>query len=315
MKKYIICILLLTILTSCTEQPKCDSEEALQLAKDLIKQELKSGGNSLALEMFGMGDENTIDKFVDENIELKSVRTTEKNDELKTCNCASQITFKFSEEFEKKMKENGKENIISSAIYEILNKQIEYYYNLQILEKEKNLYIEGIVPKEELTGVLTNYMLFVPKDKTNESVENNNLDTKESLNEEEEISENSKISNINDLNSLLLKQLRNPEIVTSNNKCEDDKYCNLVYEWSKLYYSLPEEFQKNVKTNSGIYEIKKNDFEELARGFYWQNSKNENMNKIGGIIVDSIGYNDEPISFKAGMVYFYVKYQLLKEKD
>ena len=80
MKKYIICILLLTILTSCTEQPKCDSEEALQLAKDLIKQELKSDGNSLALEMFGMGDENTIDKFVDENIELKSVRTTEKND-------------------------------------------------------------------------------------------------------------------------------------------------------------------------------------------------------------------------------------------
>ena len=174
MKKYIICILLLSILTSCTEQPKCDSDEALQLAKDLIKQELKSDGNSMALEMFGMGDENTIDKFVDENIELKSVRTTEKNDELKTCSCASQITFKFSEEFEKKMKENGKENIISSAINDILNKQIEYYYNLQILEKEKNLYIEGIVPKEELTGVLTNYTLFAPKSKTKEVETENN---------------------------------------------------------------------------------------------------------------------------------------------
>ena len=166
--------MLLSILTSCTEQPKCDSDEALQLAKDLIKQELKSDGNSLALEMFGMGNENTIDKFVDENIELKSVRTTEKNDELKTCSCASQITFKCSEEFEKKMKENGKEKIISSAINEILNKQIEYYYNLQILEKEKNLYIEGIVPKEELTGVLTNYTLFAPKNETKEVETKNN---------------------------------------------------------------------------------------------------------------------------------------------
>ena len=97
MKKYIICILILSILTSCTNQPKCDSDEAIQLAKDLIKQELKSDGGLLGLEMFGMGDENTIDKFVDDNIELKSVRTTEKDDELKTCNCASQITFKFSD--------------------------------------------------------------------------------------------------------------------------------------------------------------------------------------------------------------------------
>lgn len=174
MKKYFISILLLSILSSCTEQPKCDSDEVLKLAKDLIKQELKSGGNSLALEMFGMGDENTIDKFVDENIELKSVRTTGKNDELKTCSCASQITFKFSEGFEKKMKENGKENIILSAVNDILNKQIEYYYNLQILEKEKNLYIEGIVPKEELTGVFTNYMLFAPKNESKKVEPENN---------------------------------------------------------------------------------------------------------------------------------------------
>jgi len=174
MKKSIICILILSILTSCTNQPKCDSDEAIQLAKDLLKQELKSDGGAMGIEMFGMGDENTIDEFVDNNIELKSVRTTEKDDELKTCNCASQITFKFSEVFEKRMKENGKENIISSAISDILNKQIEYYYNLQILEKEKNLYIEGIVPKEELMGVLTNYTLFAPKNKTEEvEVENN----------------------------------------------------------------------------------------------------------------------------------------------
>lgn len=315
MKKYIICILILSILTSCTNQPKCDSDEGIQLAKDLIKQELKSDGGVLGLAMFGMGDENTIDEFVDNNIELKSIRTTEKDEELKTCTCASQITFKFSEEFEKKIKENGKENIISSAINDIFNKQIDYDYNLQIIEKEKNLFVEGIVPKEELMGVLTNYMLFAPKDKTTESEENNEkTDTNKNLNETEP-SEKIIINNVSNLNSLLLKQLRNPETVTSKNKCEDDKYCNLVYEWSKLYYSLPEEFQKNVKTGSEIYEIKKNDFEALARGFYWQNNKNENMNKIGSIIVDSIGYNDEPISFRAGMVYFYTKYQLLKEKD
>jgi hypothetical protein len=314
MKKYIICFLILSFLTSCTNQPKCDSDEAIQLAKDLIKQELKSDGGTLGLAMFGMGDEKTIDEFVDNNIELKSVRTTEKDDELKTCSCASQITFKFSDDFKEKMKESGKENIILSAINDILNKQIEYNYNLQIIEKEKNLYIEGIVPKEELMGVLTNYILFTPKEKTNESEDNNkNLDTNENLNEKE-VSEKSNINNVSDLNSLLLKQLRNPEIVDSNKKCEDDKYCNLVYEWSELYYSLPDKCQKNIKTNSGTYEVVINDFNGLWKGFYYI-SKNENMNKISDIITDKIAYNDEPVTFRASMVYFYVKYQLLNEKE
>ena len=39
------------------------------------------------------------------------------------------------------------------------------------------------------------------------------------------------------------------------------------------------------------------------------------MNKISDIITNKIEYNDEPVTFRASMVYFYVKYQLLNEKD
>lgn len=143
------------------KQPKCDSDEAIKLAKDLIKQQLNSKSNSMAFAMLGMGNESTIEKFVDENIEIINVRPTAKFDGLKKCDCASQITFKFSKEFEAKMKENeGKNNIILSAVNEILTKQIDFAYTLQIIEKENNLFIEGIVPEEELKGVLTNYIIF-----------------------------------------------------------------------------------------------------------------------------------------------------------
>lgn len=171
MKKYFIGVLLLSILTSCTEQPKCDSDEALQLAKDLIKKELKSDENVLYSLLFEEGDEKLIDQFVDENIELTSVRTIEKNEELENCNCASIITFKYSEDFQNKMKDVYRntnkyirsefvlnESDITAQVNKIINEQFEYSYNLQILEKEKNLYIEGIVPKNELKNSVLSFL-------------------------------------------------------------------------------------------------------------------------------------------------------------
>ena len=180
MKKYIISILILSILTSCAKQPKCDSDEALKLAKDLIKQELGSKENSMAFIMFNMEDGSTIDKFVDDNIELINVRTTEKNDELKKCDCESQISFKFSEEFKEKMKEIGDQNFVASIINDILNKQFVYNYNLQNLDKEDKLFIEAIVPIKDLNSVLTNYLMFAPQ------LEKNQMDTneKETLSDE-----------------------------------------------------------------------------------------------------------------------------------
>lgn len=176
MKKYLIGILLLLILTSCTEQPKCGSDEALQLAKDLIKQELKSDENILYSLSFKEGDEKLIDQFVDENIELTSIRTIEKNEELRTCNCASLITFKYSEDFQNKMKDDYRDNNkyfrsefvldeseISATVNKIINEQFEYYYNLQILEKEKNLYLEGIVPKNELKNSVLSFLQIADK--------------------------------------------------------------------------------------------------------------------------------------------------------
>lgn len=178
MKKHYLYALTLLIMVSCTKQPKCDNEEALKLAKDLIKQELGSNENLMAFAFFGMSDKSKIDTFVDNNIELINVRTTEKNDELKKCECASHISFKFSEEFKSKMENIGKKDFIGSILNEILNKQFEYNYTLQIINKEEELFIEGYVPTEDLKGIFTNYLMFNTSSEEDETrdLDENSLD-------------------------------------------------------------------------------------------------------------------------------------------
>jgi hypothetical protein len=172
-KKYIF-IFSVFLIISCSKQPKCDSEEGVKLAKDLIRQQLNSKENTFAFAMLGLGDESSIENFVNENIEIVNVRTTAKDDELQKCDCASQITFKFSDDLEAKMKENGKDNIVFSAMNGILTKQIDYNYTLQLIEKGNNLFIEGVVPEEELKGVFTSYIMLAPKTEAKDVEINNN---------------------------------------------------------------------------------------------------------------------------------------------
>lgn len=167
MKNYIACILLLSLLTGCSEQPKCDSPEAVSLAKDLIKQELKSDQNILNSVLYSKEDESLIDRFVDENIELKTIRTIEKKEDLKSCKCASKIVFQFSEAYQVKMKEEYRkmfksdvvdDDMIASSIDKMINKQLDYNYNLQVLDNEDKLYIEGDLAKEELSRLVLDYI-------------------------------------------------------------------------------------------------------------------------------------------------------------
>jgi hypothetical protein len=151
----LLSILSLSIFSSCSKQPECDSEESIKLAKELIIQELKKNSD-MAFAMFEI-DEESVDNFVYENIELINVRPTEKNEELKRCDCATQISFKFSEELMQKLEGNEKGNIIISAINEMMTQQLDYNFTLQKINKDDQLIIEGIVPVEELQGVFMNY--------------------------------------------------------------------------------------------------------------------------------------------------------------
>lgn len=164
MKKYIICILLITLsfLLGCSKQPKCDSNESIQLAKDLIKQELASNKNSNAFAFLGIADKNTLENFVNDNIEVINIRTTSKDEELKKCDCASQITFKFSDELMAKLNEASKDGFIGLMIGNPLDKQIEYTFNLQLIEKDDELFIEGFVPTEDLQDIFTLYSMIAP---------------------------------------------------------------------------------------------------------------------------------------------------------
>lgn len=164
MKKYIICILLiaLSFLLGCSKQPKCDSNESIQLAKDLIKQELASNKNSNAFAFLGIADKNTLENFVNDNIEVINIRTTSKDNELKKCDCASQITFKFSDELMTKLNEASKDGFIGLMIGNPLDKQIEYTFNLQLIEKDNELFIEGFVPTEDLQDIFTLYCMVTP---------------------------------------------------------------------------------------------------------------------------------------------------------
>jgi hypothetical protein len=161
MKKYILSFLVISIFTSCSKQPKCDNEESTKLAKSLIVQEMKEK-TGMALSMFGVDADENLEKFVNENIELINVRTNDKDEDLKKCGCSSQISFKFSDDFIEKLQEKGKGNFMVNIIKKMMTQKIDYNYTLQIINKNEELFIEGIVPSEELQGVFTNYLMYAP---------------------------------------------------------------------------------------------------------------------------------------------------------
>lgn len=167
MKISIISFIVLSIFLSCSNQPDCDNEEEISLAKSLIIQEMKQE-LSTVLESDGMSDQmkeemigwgftdDRIEAFVDENIELINVRTTEKNEELNKCSCATQISFKISDDFIKNVKKNFKELTISK-INKIKTQKLDYEYTLQKIKKDDQLLVEGIVPVKELQSIFQTY--------------------------------------------------------------------------------------------------------------------------------------------------------------
>jgi hypothetical protein len=95
-------------------------------------------------------------------------------------------------------------------------------------------------------------------------------------------------------------------------------YFEVANEWSKLYDQLDVRFKNTVHTSDSEYAMDFGDLYGLNKGFSWGLCGNYIDNELGDAIVDGFGATggksktEEASGYRAGMVYFYVKYQLLE---
>lgn len=114
---------------------------------------------------------------------------------------------------------------------------------------------------------------------------------------------------IEKLNSILIKDLENPN------------YSEVAKKWSKLYDNLPKKYQKAIFDNMSKYDIEYGNLYGLNKGFYTLFCGKYIDNEIFTTIADEYGAlggksrSQEIKGYRAGMVFFYVKYQILKCKD
>ena len=95
-------------------------------------------------------------------------------------------------------------------------------------------------------------------------------------------------------------------------------YLEVAKEWSKIYDRLDKKFKNTVHTSDSEYKMDYGDLYGLNKGFSWGLCGKYADNELGDTIVDEFGATggrsetDEANGYRAGMVYFYVKYHLLK---
>ena len=117
---------------------------------------------------------------------------------------------------------------------------------------------------------------------------------------------NSKKTLPNDLDAKLLSDLKRTD------------YLEVAKEWSKLYERLDKKFKNTVHTSDSEFKMDYGDLYGLNKGFSWGLCGQYADSELGDTIVDEFGATggrsetDEANGYRAGMVYFYVKYRLLK---
>lgn len=153
-----IAIIFLLIFSSCSKQPSCDDDESLELAKQLIVQEMDRE-IGLQYKMIGIDVKEILEKFIDENIEIVNARTTAIDEKLRKCDCSSEISIKYSDDFIKKIKEHENKKYMNGVLTSFINKQLNYNYTLQIINKKEELFIEGILPIKELNEAFSFYFM------------------------------------------------------------------------------------------------------------------------------------------------------------
>lgn len=86
-------------------------------------------------------------------------------------------------------------------------------------------------------------------------------------------------------------------------------YVNVAKEWNDVYDQIDVRFRNTVHTSNGKYKMAYGDAYGLNKGFYWQ--------LCGEYINTGAPYgleetDSQVLEYRLGMVYFYVKYQVLK---
>jgi len=238
MKITLLTILTLILFTSCSIQPECDNEESIGLAKELIIQEIKASIGT-SYNMLGINIDLALEKFVDENIEIVNARTNNKNEDLKKCDCSSQISFKYSDDFLQKLQEKEKETFMNGVITTMMTKQISFNYSLQIISKNEKLFIEGIIPVKEINEVFIAYIMASNEFSKNED----NV-----IQDEDEMLEENIIEDTENDNSVLTTENLEEDLSLENEDNNDSQEPIENFETSRTQEEIAIDLLKKGKT-------------------------------------------------------------------
>lgn len=156
-KSTLLISILILFLSSCAKQPNCDDTESIELAKQLIVQQMKEEIGT-QYKMIGLDFDNFLKKFIDKNVEVINIRPTAKYENLRKCDCSSQISFKYPDDFIKKIEELESKSFMKGVITTKLSNKLNYDYTLQIINKNEELFIDGILPTKEINEVFSMYL-------------------------------------------------------------------------------------------------------------------------------------------------------------
>lgn len=283
MKKLIIAIFSMLLITSCSTDLDCNSDIAKQTIKDILI-DLESSSLNKPIYTLRNISESDISRIINDYTVIKNVRTTDINKELKSCQCRATFAFVLDEKLSKEMKSDKLKfqgDIWSTGLLDIDGTEI--FYNLQETADG-----EMMAETYEIEGL--DFII---------SVLDNRLEVKEKK------EQNTKVKDKRELNDILRDDLKNLDIKEIPNV------------WKNRFNLLPKNYQEYVVTNDefSIMSSNKNDVEKLIRGFSWGCENNKKMEALGEEISIEIGYNNPELTYKAGMVFFYYKYQVLNCDD
>lgn len=140
------------LFSSCEKQPECNDPVVKSMVLDILKEDLDKQEiifNQLGIYNF----QEYSDNFFASMVEVKSVRTTDKNEDLKSCECEAEIEMLSQEGLEP-----YKQRLFESVpeFMEILTSDVPLNYSIQMTEDDE-LYVETEIPTDDLYSNFLGY--------------------------------------------------------------------------------------------------------------------------------------------------------------